>query len=770
MSRRFLCIFTLVLSCLSIASFAQSDTGDFSVVLLPDTQFYSQDFPQTFTAQTQWIVNNAASKNIRMVIGEGDIVNHDNIPAQWANATAAANILDGKVPYTFAIGNHDYDNFKPSARGATSFNTYFGPQRYASYRWYGGNWNGGNENFYTFFTAGGANYMVLALEFFPRDAVLDWANNVVSANPDKKVIVVTHSFEGTDGFRVDTCDSNDVSPQNGNSPQSVWNKLVREHSNIFLVVSGHLIGTGTAHRTDLGDGGNLVHQIFTNFQEWTNGGNGYLRILTFHVDTNTIDVTTYSPTLNSTLTTSDFQFSLPLTYAPDPASTGAFSGKVRNSACTRLPGATVSAAGFSATTDSNGIYKLTGLPAPSSYGVEADASSYNSQTLTGSVAQALSSQLNFYLTTATNPGSCTLSTVDPSVTICNPLANSTVTSPVQIVAGTTSSSKVSFMQIYVDGVQKGTFYSTSINQSVAMTSGSHRITVQAKNAAGVTFKSSVTATVGSSTPTPTSVSIASPANNATVNSPITVTASATPASGATISSMAVLLDGTQVFTANSSSVNTSVTANPGTHTITVQATDSTSAVTSKSVTVTVPSTTTPTSVTISSPANNATVNSPISVSASATPATGATIASMAVLLDGTQVFTANSSSVSTSLTANPGTHTITVQATDSTSTVVSKSVTVTVPSATTTTTVTITSPLDQSTVTSPFTVNAKATPGTGLTVTAMNIYLDGVKVYGVSASSLSKSLTAASGIHRLTVQAKDSSAATINKTINITVK
>ena len=771
MSHRFLFVLALLLSSLSSPSLAQSDTDDFSVVLLPDTQFYSQDFPQTFTAQTQWIVNNAATKNIRMVIGEGDIVNHDNIPAQWTNAVAAANILDGKVPYTFAIGNHDYDNFKPSSRGTTEFNTYFGPQRYANYSWYGGNWNGGNENFYTFFTAGGANYMVLALEFFPRDAVLDWANNVVSANPDKKVIVVTHSFEGTDGFRVDTCDSNDVSPQNGNFPQSVWNKLIKTHSNIFLVVSGHLLGTGTAHRTDLGDNGNLVHQIFTNFQGWTNGGNGYLRLLSFHVDTNTIDVTTYSPTLNSSLTTSDFQFSLPLTYAPDPASTGGFSGKVRNTACTRLPGATVSAAGFSATTDSNGIYRLSGLPAPNSYGVQASVSSYNSNTITGSAAQALSSELNFYLTSATNPGTCKLSTVDPSVTICNPLANSTITSPVQIVAGTTSSSKVSYMQIYLDGALKQTFTgATSINQSLAMTTGSHRITVLAKNAAGTIFKSTVNVTVGSSSPTPTSINITSPSNNSTVNSPIAVSATATPATGATINSMAVLLDGTQVFSANAPSVNTSVAANPGNHSITVQATDSTSAVTTKSVTVTVPNTTTPTSVTITAPANNATVNSPVTVSASATPATGATITSMAVLLDGTQVFTSNTSSVNTSVAANPGTHTLTVQATDSTSTVASKTVNFTVPTATTKTTVTITSPLDQSTVASPFTVNAKATPGTGLTITAMNIYLDGVKVYGISASSLSKSLSTTAGTHRLTVQAKDSSATVTNKTINITVK
>jgi hypothetical protein len=579
-------LFALLLSCFSAASFAQSDTGDFSLVLLPDTQNYSQFYPQIFNAQTQWIVDNVAAWNVRMVIGEGDIVNHDTSTTEWNNAVAAANLLDGKVPYTFAIGNHDYDNFKPSARGTTAFNARFGPLRYASYSWYGGNWNGGNENFYTFFTAGGANYMVLALEFFPRDSVLQWANNVVTANPDKKVIVVTHSFEGTDGFRVDTCDGND-SPQDGNFPQSVWNKLIKTHANIFLVVSGHLIGSGTAHRTDLGDNGNLVHQIFTNFQDWPNGGNGYLRILTFHLTTKTIDVTTYSPYLNTNQTSSAHQFSLPLNYSPGATSTGGFSGKVRNSSCTRLAGATVSATGFSATTDSQGVYKLSGLPAPNSYGVQASASSYSSNTLTGPAVQTLSSQLNFYLGTATIPAPCTLSTVDPSVTVCNPLADSIVTTPVRVVAGTTSSSNVLLIQIYVDGVQKATANATSIDQSLAMTAGSHRVTVQAKNAAGVIFKSSVYVTVGSAPTAATTVTISSPVNQSTVASPFTINAKATPGTGLTITAMNIYLDGTKVYGISASSLSKSLTAAPGTHRLTVQARDSSAVTSNKTINITV---------------------------------------------------------------------------------------------------------------------------------------------------------------------------------------
>src|SRR4051812_34358459 len=92
----------------NVTVFAQTNATDFSVVVIPDPQNYSEKNPAAFNSQTQWIVNNAAALNIRMVIGEGDMVNHDASVTEWANADAAVKLLDGKVPYGFAIGNHDY--------------------------------------------------------------------------------------------------------------------------------------------------------------------------------------------------------------------------------------------------------------------------------------------------------------------------------------------------------------------------------------------------------------------------------------------------------------------------------------------------------------------------------------------------------------------------------------------------------------------------------------------------------------------------------------
>jgi hypothetical protein len=107
------------------------------------------------------------------------------------------------------------------------------------------------------------------------------------------------------------------------------------------------------------------------------------------------------------------------------------------------------------------------------------------------------------LALASTPGfaaaSCPLSSVSPSVTICSPAANSTVASPVHVNAGTTDSSAISYMQVYLDGVKVYEQVSvSSIDTYLSVSAATHRLTVQAKDAAGNLFKSTIyfTATAG----------------------------------------------------------------------------------------------------------------------------------------------------------------------------------------------------------------------------------------------------------------------------------
>jgi phospholipase C len=100
--------------------------------------------------------------------------------------------------------------------------------------------------------------------------------------------------------------------------------------------------------------------------------------------------------------------------------------------------------------------------------------------------------------------SCTLSSTSPSVTICTPADGATgLTSPVHVNAGTTdTSSSVTLVQIYVDGVKQLDTHANFVDANVTMAGGTHRLTVQAKDAAGTLFKKSITVGVSGTTPPP----------------------------------------------------------------------------------------------------------------------------------------------------------------------------------------------------------------------------------------------------------------------------
>ena len=86
--------------------------GSTTLAILPDTERYSDDYPHYFEAQTKWIAENAAARNIAYVLHLGDMTQH-NAPAEWEVARSAFRLLDGRVPYALATGNHDYDNNAP---------------------------------------------------------------------------------------------------------------------------------------------------------------------------------------------------------------------------------------------------------------------------------------------------------------------------------------------------------------------------------------------------------------------------------------------------------------------------------------------------------------------------------------------------------------------------------------------------------------------------------------------------------------------------------
>jgi hypothetical protein len=288
------------------------DADNFTVIVLPDTQHYSEAHPEIFIHQTQWIVENIRNLNIIFVTHLGDLVqNNDHVEKEWQVADKAMDLLNDVVPYSVLPGNHD---MQPGGQ-AIFYNKYFPASRFEHQMWWGGSYND-NKNNYQFFSSGGDKYIIFHLQYCPPKEVINWADEILSSYSDRKVIISTHSFLGNESLRVSHCKNT----SDGNiTGVGLWNQLVKNHPNIFLVLSGHI--PGWSRRTD-NLNGHIVHQLLSDYQDMENGGNGYLRIMTFQPNRDIILVKTYSPTLDKYLTDPDNQFDLPFNMTSGKIPTG----------------------------------------------------------------------------------------------------------------------------------------------------------------------------------------------------------------------------------------------------------------------------------------------------------------------------------------------------------------------------------------------------------------------------------------------------------------
>jgi len=294
-----------------------SPTGEghpFSIVVLPDTQYYSKyaDNAELFARQTEWIVEQvrdpASPWNIKFATHLGDLVNDGWSLKQWRRAEAAMATLGPPggpfvLPFSVLPGNHDFHNISRKETGSANYLRYFGPQRFAGAPWYGGADPSGRNSFQVF-QAGGFHFLHLALEWMPEDkaedvdvAPLAWASEVIGKHPGTAVILSTHEY------------INDFPPGRSGTGDAVFEEFVSEHDQIFLVLSGHFhnhesFGEGTAH-TNGGEWhqvsnnsfGREVVEVLQDFQDYPRGGDGWLRIVTFDQAHGELRFETYSPVL-----------------------------------------------------------------------------------------------------------------------------------------------------------------------------------------------------------------------------------------------------------------------------------------------------------------------------------------------------------------------------------------------------------------------------------------------------------------------------------------
>lgn len=288
--------------------------GVFSIAIIPDTQqeVTSKEAinKKLFLNRSEWLVDQKDELDLRCVIHTGDIVNWGNEePYQFEIASEAMSyIAKADIPVVLSLGNHDTaavgvggsakdpPNTSKRVRDTESFNEYFPIDEYEGLVAFE---EGKVDNSYLRFNAAGKKWLVMSLELWPREEVIDWAEFVIQNRPDYNVIISTHSYLTSDGKIY-----NKNGGYGATSPEYLYNNLIKKYENIKFIFSGH---TGSSlYRADIGDNSNTVISMLGGFHSSTSNP---VKIVTVDVKNGKISGYVYSPYDNAKWTHYDFEIS-----------------------------------------------------------------------------------------------------------------------------------------------------------------------------------------------------------------------------------------------------------------------------------------------------------------------------------------------------------------------------------------------------------------------------------------------------------------------------
>lgn len=301
----------------------KEDEDDFSIAILPDTQYYSAEKnggkKEMFFAQTDWIAANAAKEKIAYVIHLGDITDDgEKFPQQWINASEAMYRLEKPqpgypqgIPYGMAVGNHDQTKSQYPISGSTgSYNRYFGISHFKNKKWYGGHYRDNNDSHYDLFTAGGVPFIVIYMEYDSYDEDIEnlnrWTAGVLEKYRDRKAILVSHSIIH---FNKKAGTNEKGFPAFSKQGQRRFDRL-KSYPNVIMNLCGHVGDNGEGYRQD-GYAGKIIKTFLSDYQSRKDGGHGLMRLMKFSGSKDLISIRTFSPFTGEEEKDPDSEFSLP---------------------------------------------------------------------------------------------------------------------------------------------------------------------------------------------------------------------------------------------------------------------------------------------------------------------------------------------------------------------------------------------------------------------------------------------------------------------------
>ncbi len=268
----------------------------YSFVVVGDTQVLCyKDATEGTSYMSQiydWIVANKEEKKIEYVFGLGDITDQDWLATgkeEWRIAKENIYKLNGVVPYSMVRGNHDSETFFIQAFSVPEYKSQF-EQFYKLYP----------TNTYRTITICEDDYLMITLDHGPKDDELEWASKIIEQYPNHRVVITTHWYLGPDGQPGDVNDYGNAKPEIKNHGTEIWNKLIKKHSNVFMIMSGHYSSDNIVVKQRANPAGNKVTQVLIDPQGYDANTTpaGMIGIFYFSEDGKAIDVEYFSPIKN----------------------------------------------------------------------------------------------------------------------------------------------------------------------------------------------------------------------------------------------------------------------------------------------------------------------------------------------------------------------------------------------------------------------------------------------------------------------------------------
>jgi hypothetical protein len=219
--------------------------GAFSIFWITDTQFLSESNPALFKMSNNWIVDNWARFNGKMVVHTGDLVQTGAVEQEWLNADDAMSVFAANgIPYTWCAGNHD-NLVQDEATSGWKGNVWTSSLDPAvagravdavPYAQWTGDYHSGMNTAVTF-SASGLNFLIVSIEWNAQPDVLAWARGILDdpSFADHHVIVAPHAYMDAYG----SLDNPRWGAKLANFIDGLT-KLLDEHSsNVFLTLNGH---------------------------------------------------------------------------------------------------------------------------------------------------------------------------------------------------------------------------------------------------------------------------------------------------------------------------------------------------------------------------------------------------------------------------------------------------------------------------------------------------------------------------------------------------